>query len=95
MVTRSGGRSCRRRASCSPRIGRECDVVTYLGEYTLQRLSAACGPDTHFERLPSGVDTTAFSPDADGAAIRSRYGLPAGRSWSASAGWWPAKGRTC
>jgi phosphatidylinositol alpha-1,6-mannosyltransferase len=57
------------------RIGRECDVVTYLGEYTLQRLRAACGPDTHFERLPSGVDTVAFSPDADGAAIRSRYGL--------------------
>jgi phosphatidylinositol alpha-1,6-mannosyltransferase len=57
------------------RIGRECDTVTYLGEYTLQRLSAACGPDTHFERLPSGVDTAAFSPAADGAGIRSRYGL--------------------
>ncbi len=57
------------------RIGRECDTVTYLGEYTLKRLAAACGPDTHFVRLPSGVDTVAFSPEADGAGIRSRYGL--------------------
>jgi phosphatidylinositol alpha-1,6-mannosyltransferase len=57
------------------RIGRDCDTVTYLGEYTLQRLVAACGPETHFERLPSGVDTAAFSPDADGAGIRSRHGL--------------------
>jgi phosphatidylinositol alpha-1,6-mannosyltransferase len=57
------------------RIGRECDTVTYLGDYTLQRLAAACGPETHFVRLPSGVDTTAFSPQADGAGIRRRYGL--------------------
>lgn len=57
------------------RIGRECDTVTYLGEYTLKRLAAACGPETHFARLPSGVDTSAFSPEADGAGIRSRYGL--------------------
>jgi phosphatidylinositol alpha-1,6-mannosyltransferase len=57
------------------RIGRECDTVTYLGDYTLKRLAAACGPETHFERLPSGVDTTAFSPEADGAGIRRRYGL--------------------
>jgi phosphatidyl-myo-inositol dimannoside synthase len=60
------------------RIGRECDTVTYLGDYTLKRLAAACGPKTHFARLPSGVDTAAFSPEADGAGIRERYGL-AGR----------------
>jgi phosphatidylinositol alpha-1,6-mannosyltransferase len=57
------------------RIGRECDTVTYLGEYTLARLAKACGPQTHFVQLPSGVDTAAFSPDADGAGIRRRYGL--------------------
>ncbi|HEX4015601.1 MAG TPA: glycosyltransferase family 4 protein [Frankiaceae bacterium] len=57
------------------RIGRECDIVTYLGEFTRQRLAAACGPETHFEQLPSGVDTEAFSPSADGEGIRRRYGL--------------------
>ena len=57
------------------RIGRDCDTVTYLGEYTRTRLAAACGPKTHFVQLPSGVDTEAFSPDADGAEIRRRYGL--------------------
>jgi phosphatidylinositol alpha-1,6-mannosyltransferase len=57
------------------RIGRDCDTVTYLGEYTRKRLAAACGPKTHFVQLPSGVDTAAFSPEADGAAIRRRYGL--------------------
>ncbi len=57
------------------RIGRECDTITYLGEYTLQRLAAACGPQAHFVHLPSGVDTTAFSPDAPGADVRRGYGL--------------------
>jgi phosphatidylinositol alpha-1,6-mannosyltransferase len=57
------------------RIGRDCDVVTYLGDYTLRRLAAACGPQTTFARLPSGVDTAEFSPDADGGQIRKRYGL--------------------
>jgi phosphatidyl-myo-inositol dimannoside synthase len=57
------------------RIGRECDTITYLGDYTLKRLSAACGPATHFAHLPSGVDTDAFSPAADGEGIRRRYGL--------------------
>ena len=57
------------------RIGRDCDTVTYLGDYTLRRLSAACGPRTTFARLPSGVDTEAFSPDAPGAEVRQRYGL--------------------
>ena len=57
------------------RIGRECDIVTYLGEYTLRRLRAACGPQTTFARLPSGVDAVEFSPSADGAMVRARHGL--------------------
>lgn len=57
------------------RIGREVDNVTYLGEYTRERLAAACGPKTNFVRLPSGVDTAAFSPDAAGDEVRRGYGL--------------------
>ena len=64
-----------RRGSCLRRIGHDCDTVTYLGDYTLRRLSAACGPAPRFAQLPSGVDTEAFSPDAPGAEIRQRYGL--------------------
>jgi phosphatidylinositol alpha-1,6-mannosyltransferase len=56
-------------------IGANCDTITYLGEYTLQRLRKACGPRTHFERLPSGVDSQQFSPAADGAMVRRRHGL--------------------
>jgi phosphatidylinositol alpha-1,6-mannosyltransferase len=57
------------------RIGADCDTVTYLGDYTLQRLRKACGPRTHFEHLPSGVDSTLFSPAADAAMVRRRHGL--------------------
>ena len=57
------------------RIGRDCDTLTYLSEYTFARLRPACGPDAHFVHLPSGVNTQAFSPAADGAAVRARYGL--------------------
>ncbi len=57
------------------RIGRECDVVTYLGEYTLRRLRAACGPQTTFVQLSNGVDTAEFSPAADGAMVRERHRL--------------------
>jgi phosphatidylinositol alpha-1,6-mannosyltransferase len=57
------------------RIGADCDTVTYLGQYTLERLQKACGPKTHFEHLPSGVDSQLFSPSADGAMVRRRHGL--------------------
>jgi phosphatidylinositol alpha-1,6-mannosyltransferase len=57
------------------RIGAGCDTVTYLGDYTLQRLRKACGPRTNFEHLPSGVDSQLFSPAADGAMVRRRHGL--------------------
>ena len=57
------------------RIGADCDTITYLGDYTLQRLRKACGPRTHFEHLPSGVDSQMFSPAADGEMVRRRHGL--------------------
>jgi phosphatidylinositol alpha-1,6-mannosyltransferase len=60
------------------RIGNSVDVVTYLGEYTRRRLAGAFGPQAQLVQLTPGVDSKLFHPDADGRAVRSRYGL-AGR----------------
>ena len=57
------------------RIGRDVDVVTYLGDYTRARLAPALGPGATLERLPSGVDTTLFRPGAGGADVRRRHAL--------------------
>jgi phosphatidylinositol alpha-1,6-mannosyltransferase len=57
------------------RIGRDVDVVTYLGGYTRDRLAPALGPHARLERLPSGVDTEVFRPGAGGAEVRRRHGL--------------------
>ena len=57
------------------RIGREVDVVTYLGAYTKSRLAPALGPAASLERLPSGVDTSVFRPGAGGLEVRRRYAL--------------------
>ncbi|MCW2615846.1 MAG: glycosyl transferase group 1 [Frankiales bacterium] len=57
------------------RIGRQTDVVTYLGAYTRSRLAPALGPAARLERLPSGVDTGVFRPGAGGADVRARHGL--------------------
>ena len=54
------------------RIGRDVDVVTYLGEYTRKRLAPVL---PRLERLPSGVDTVLFRPGAGGAEVRRRHGL--------------------
>ena len=54
------------------RIGRDVDVVTYLGEYTRARLAPVV---PRLERLPSGVDTSVFFPGSGGDFVRSRYGL--------------------
>jgi phosphatidylinositol alpha-1,6-mannosyltransferase len=56
------------------RIGRDMDVVTYLGDYTRSRLAPALR-GTRMEQLPSGVDTTVFRPGAGGDAVRARHGL--------------------
>lgn len=57
------------------RIGRQVDVVTYLGDYTRARLAPALGPTATLARLPSGVDTAAFHPGAGGDDVRRRHGL--------------------
>jgi phosphatidylinositol alpha-1,6-mannosyltransferase len=56
------------------RIGRQVDVVTYLGDYTRSRLAPAL-PGVRLEQLPSGVDTSAFFPGAGGDVVRRRLGL--------------------
>ncbi len=58
------------------RIGRDVDVVTYLGDYTRARLEPALGPSATLARLPSGVDPEVFHPGAGGAEVRRRHGLP-------------------
>lgn len=59
------------------RIGEGVDVVTYLGEYTRSRIASALSPGAaaRMVRLTPGVDADVFTPDADGALVRERYGL--------------------
>lgn len=64
-----GGRQALRR------IGDQCDIVTYLGDYTLRRLHAAFGRHARLERLTPGVDVETFNPDVDGSIVRARWGL--------------------
>ncbi|MDO4761462.1 MAG: glycosyltransferase family 4 protein [Corynebacterium sp.] len=56
-------------------IGRHCDVVTYISEYTLRRFRRAFG-DVEFAWLPSGVDTSRFRlmDAAQREAVRQRLG---------------------
>jgi phosphatidylinositol alpha-1,6-mannosyltransferase len=56
------------------RIGRDADVVTFLGEYTRSRLARAV-PAPKLARLPSGVDTALFRPGCGGDEVRRRHGL--------------------
>jgi phosphatidylinositol alpha-1,6-mannosyltransferase len=57
------------------RIAGDLDVLTYISEYTRARLAPALGGRTRLAQLSPGVDVDAFTPDADGAAVRRRYGL--------------------
>ena len=57
------------------RVGDTSDVVTYLGEYTRERIAGAFGSRATLVPLPSGVDTEAFTPAADGRAVRRELGL--------------------
>jgi phosphatidylinositol alpha-1,6-mannosyltransferase len=57
------------------RIGDGCDVVTYLTEYQRARLDPVLGGRTSLQRLTPGVDSSTYTPDADGASVRARYGL--------------------
>ena len=57
------------------RIAGDLDVVTYISEYTRGRLAPALAGRTRLAQLSPGVDVERFRPDADGAAVRKRYGL--------------------
>ena len=57
------------------RIGREVDVVTYLGEYTRARIAPALGPQARLEPLPPGVDAEVFRPGSGGDEVRRALGL--------------------
>ncbi|MEO8888922.1 MAG: glycosyltransferase family 4 protein [Jatrophihabitantaceae bacterium] len=64
-----GGRQALRR------IGNQCDVITYLGEYTRSRLAPAFGPRATLRQLTPGVDVETFHPGVDGSLVRIRHGL--------------------
>jgi len=59
------------------RIGRDVDVVTYLGEYCRSRIAPALDPvaRNRMTQLPPGVDDVVFNPGVDGARIRARHRL--------------------
>jgi len=56
------------------RIAAGADVVTYLGDYTFDRLAGPI-PREKLVRLTPGVDTEVFRPGAGGAEIRAALGL--------------------
>jgi phosphatidylinositol alpha-1,6-mannosyltransferase len=57
------------------RIADGLDVVTYISEYTRERLAPALAGRTRLAQLSPGVDVDRFTPSADGAAVRRQYGL--------------------
>jgi phosphatidylinositol alpha-1,6-mannosyltransferase len=57
------------------RIAAGLDVLTYISDYTRDRLAPALGGVTRMAQLSPGVDVDRFTPDADGAAVRARHGL--------------------
>ncbi|MCZ2837285.1 glycosyltransferase family 4 protein [Modestobacter sp. VKM Ac-2985] len=59
------------------RIAAGLDVLTYISQYTHGRLAPALGDRTQLVQLSPGVDVDRFTPGADGAAVRARYGLGA------------------
>ncbi|MET8158508.1 glycosyltransferase family 4 protein [Sphaerisporangium sp. NPDC005289] len=56
------------------RIGARADVVTYLGEYTRERLVRVV-PSGRLVRLTPGVDTGVFRPGSGGAGVRASLGI--------------------
>ncbi len=57
------------------RIASGLDVVTCISDYTRGRLAPALSGRTRLAQLSPGVDVDQFTPDADGTAVRERYGL--------------------
>lgn len=59
------------------RVGEGLDVMTYLGGYTLDRISRALSPSaaSRMVQLAPGVDPSVFHPGVDGASVRESLGL--------------------
>ena len=57
------------------RIAGDLDVLTYISQYTRERLEPALDGRTRLEQLSPGVDVDLFTPEADGAAVRRRHSL--------------------
>jgi phosphatidylinositol alpha-1,6-mannosyltransferase len=58
------------------RIARDVDVLTYLGDYTRDRLARAAGPYAdRLQRLVPGVDSDLFRPVVDADRKRADLGL--------------------
>lgn len=57
------------------KIGSDVDVLTYLGEYTKQRLSRVVSSSEKLARLAPGVDASFFRPGVGGDEVRARYDL--------------------
>jgi phosphatidylinositol alpha-1,6-mannosyltransferase len=57
------------------RIASHLDTVTYISEYTRDRLAPALAPRTRLAQLSPGVDVDRFAPRVDGTPVRQRYGL--------------------
>jgi phosphatidylinositol alpha-1,6-mannosyltransferase len=77
------------------RIASGLDVLTCISDYTRDRLAPALGAVTRMAQLSPGVDVDRFTPDADGAAVRARYGLGAAPVVVCVSRLVPARGRTC
>jgi phosphatidylinositol alpha-1,6-mannosyltransferase len=58
------------------RIGDEVDVLTYVSDYTRQRIEPALTPGIRFSRLSPEVDRSVFHPRHDGSVVRRRLGIP-------------------
>jgi phosphatidylinositol alpha-1,6-mannosyltransferase len=59
------------------RIGRSCDVLTYVSDYCRGEVARAVGPAAaaRMVRLSPGVDRRLFAPSPDAAGLRTRLGL--------------------
>lgn len=57
-------------------IGESTDAVTYVSEYTRDRVASAFGPRARLVHQPGGVDTDRFRPDPESRiAVRQRFGI--------------------
>ncbi len=63
------------------RIGDDCDVLTFLGDYTRRCIARALSPvaAARMVRLPPGVDPEMFRPGCGGDTVRRRLGIAASR----------------